>query len=327
MSEIHQNIDKILMKKNVFVLIALWVSFMTQSCQKAYSPDDGTLGINNEILFSVDESAYVQTKATEYSQSTIESNGFKISAYNVTQSKAVFNNASAVKSGSYFKIDEGKYWPSTNDKYNFYAVYPNSCSIADSGASYSVSLGSSSSPWAGTSDFLVASTLNAVRTSSVNINFTHPLIYVSSVKMALSGAIDNISIKVKNVSITTPSYGTYSLSSQSWSSVSGTKTWTLCSTATTVSGAATSASPVNLATTGYMMIPNSTGTYSLTIDYDLIHNGVTVASNQSGTISGLTLKPGAKTTLMLTYNISTGGLSFSTTLSAWGTGAGYSENL
>lgn len=315
------------MKKKVFVFIALWASLITQSCQKAYSPDDGVPGTDNEILFSVEESSYIQTRATEYTQSTIESNGFKISAYNATQSKAVFNNASAVKSGSYFKIDEGKYWPGTNDKYNFYAVYPNSCSISASGASYSVSLGSSSSAWAGTSDFLVASTMNTVKTSSVNINFTHPLIYVNSVKMALSGAIDNISIKVKKVTISTPAYGIYSLSSQAWSSVSGTKAWTLCSTATTVTGAATASSPVTLATTGYMMIPNSTDSYSLTITYDLIHNGVVIASDQSGTISGLTLKPGAKTTVLLTYNISTGGLSFSTSLSAWGTGTGYSENL
>ena len=112
------------MKKqfNHIIMLAglLAAAVTTSSCMKE-TPFEPSFGEDRIVFATSGIQMDVQTKVAETTVSTLQSNGFKVSATtgSAGSESSVWNNVSFTRSGSVWVGD--KYWPSSNPSYHFYA--------------------------------------------------------------------------------------------------------------------------------------------------------------------------------------------------------------
>jgi len=186
--------------KRLFVLLSVGVvALMACSCNRE-GLDAGTM---DEIVFDVDGvsiEAEVATKVSVVTDADLTSNGFAVncvkgSAGSDTQ---VWSNAAFTKSGTVWKGD--KWWPSSNQSYRFYAVYPSTTMTFAAGGPTIAATNAS--------DFVCAYASAPTYKSSNVLTFNH--IFARLKNMTVQ-ALNDYSISNVTISITPKTGGTYNL--------------------------------------------------------------------------------------------------------------------
>ena len=187
------------MKKNV-LFISL-VLLMLPSCSKGGLEEgisDGLIAFRQSgLLFS----ASAETKATEATESTLNSSGFYVScttgsAGNETN---VWNNVAFSKSGSYFVAGGGgKWWPDANPSYHFYA----------SNAALTFNAGGCTVAATNATDVVCAYMPSPTYKSRNTLQFKHIFARITDVTFS---AADGYTISGISVTVTPKTGGTYNL--------------------------------------------------------------------------------------------------------------------
>lgn len=220
------------------------------------------------------------------------------------------DNVRTTTLGSYQTVP-GRYWPASGTL-SFYGVLPN-VSMTRSSGSVICPVGSSSSPLTGSEDYIVASRTNVSNaTSPVSMQFSHILSQVSG--LTLTGSRTGASTTVSSASFTHPTYGTYSLSTGSWSSTGGTASSSFSGFGT-ISGTGS-----GTASSDFSVIP---GTYTLSVTYTVTSGGASRAYTKTGTF---TLAAGKKSTVSATLSDDFADLSVSVSVAEWDPGATWTDD-
>ena len=213
------------------------------SCTKADKLETPDVSESRLISFSAKGEGLSTSVSTKASAVT------SLESFNVTATKgessetAVFENISFSKSGSNYT--GGKYWPSTDAKYHFYAANAhlsfatNVCSVSPSDAS---------------KDIIVAHIANPTYKASNELVFEH--IYSRIGSIAITAPSGYTISGTPTIALSAPVAGTYSLNSKNWTSKGSAAKQTLV---TGVAGAS--------ASNDVYVVP---GTYSMSVTYTLV---------------------------------------------------------
>ena len=187
------------MKKNV-LFISL-VLLMLPSCSKGGLEEgisDGLIAFRQSgLLFS----ASAETKATEATESTLNSSGFYVSCTigSAGSETNVWNNVAFSKSGSYFVAGgSGKWWPDANPSYHFFA----------SNAALTFNAGGCTVAATNATDVVCAYMPSPTYKSRNTLQFKHIFARITDVTFS---AADGYTISGISVYVTPKTGGTYNL--------------------------------------------------------------------------------------------------------------------
>lgn len=267
------------MKKIIFALAGV---VALASCNKELP--SASISEAQEVIFKVENNLdfNIQTKAT----AVTELNTFNVIAENSTSSSSVWSTTTT-KSGSNYTT--GKYWPSTDGKYAFYAS-----NVAMTYASG----GATISPSSNDTDIVVAY-------SAYNAN---------NYKKSIALTFDHIYARIGTVSITAPSGYTINVSSVSTSIVKGgtynvkTGSWT--------SKGTSSSQTLSVGSNDIYAVPN---TYNVTVKYTLTKGDYSKEFTKTGSV---TLVQGKINNITATPSVSSdegaSDIIFTVSLTPWG---------
>ena len=177
--------------------------------QLTLSPDTGL--DSDEIAFKVDDFGFdvnVSTKATAVTESDLTTNGFRASCVtgSAGSDSEVWSNVAFSKSGTYWK--GGKYWPTSNPSYRFYAVYPGSYTMTAAAGGATISASNAH-------DIVCAYASSSTYKTANTLTFNHIFARLGSVTVN-AGA--GYTISDITIAITPKTGGTYNLRTGEWSS-------------------------------------------------------------------------------------------------------------
>lgn len=211
-------------------IIAALVACNKVETSVAPSPEDGA-----QIVFMASGlKADVATKA----DAVTSLNTFGVIAEETTTPKQAWSVASVTQSGSDYKT--GKYWPSTDEKFAFYA--------SNSAMTYAAS-GTTVSPASATNDVVVAYFPYTVASYKTKNNLTFNHIYARIGAIAVNKPDGYDSISDVTLALSAPVGGTYNIKTSTW----------------TVTGSA-AAQTLAVGANDVYVVP---GTYSLSVTYTL----------------------------------------------------------
>lgn len=175
----------------------------------------------------------------------------------------------------------GKYWPSSNPSYHFYAAN-DALTFAAAGTTVAPD---------GSKDVVVAYLASPTYKSSNALTFSHVYARVGTVTISpASGSLSNVSATLKNVA----TGGTYNLRTDSWTA--GTK----------------SDKTLTVGSNDLYVVP---GTYTLTVTYTATLGDYTETFTKSGSV---TLQQGKVNSITATAPNSAAGITFTVSVTAWG---------
>jgi len=272
--------------------------------------DPCTDALRSPILFDAGEDGTLPVETRAMSARTSAA-GFTCMA--VTSSGTTFiNNATTTTSGSY-EVVSGRYWPATGTL-SFYGVLPNA-SMTNASGTVTVPVGSSSSPLAGTEDWIVAASEGVSNaTSPIPMTFGHILAHIQG--LTFTGSLAGATTAIGYIAFTHPTYGVYDLTAGTWSSKGGSKTESLPCPGS-ISGTGTGSSAPDLS-----VIP---GTYTLRVGYTVTSaEGASENYMREGTF---TLTAGKRHTISATLSDSFLDLGLSVSVSSWTSGGTWLEDF
>ena len=290
------------MKRILYHITALLLAVTLCACERLEVCGDGL----QEILFDTGSDLEVTTKAMSERTSAA---GFTCMATR-SDGTTFINNVKTTTSGSY-QVVSGRTWPASGSL-SFYGVLPN-VSMTNNSGTVSCPVGSSSSPLAGTEDYIVASKKSVSNaTIPVSMQFAHILSYVEGMQM--EGARSDAYYSVSKASFSHPTYGTYNLSSGTWSSTGGSKTREMDDFDDFWGDDSAYQSG------GFSLIP---GTYTLSVSYEITYNGVSKTYSRS---ASFTLEPGKKSTIYATLTDDYRSLAVTISVADWVNGTTWSDD-
>ena len=183
------------MKKiyNMMAVLAL-VTGLAASCQKAPEvPQD------RKIRFSMEApEVSLETKATVVTTTTINTNGFNVSATtgSAGSESSAWNSVAFTKNGTYF--ESSKLWPSTDPSYHFYASN-NAITFAAAGSTVSAS---------NSTDVVCAYIASPTYESPNSLTFKHIFARIGNFTVT---AVDGYTITNVHAKITPKVSGTYNI--------------------------------------------------------------------------------------------------------------------
>lgn len=157
---------------------------------------------HDEVVFRADGfEAEVSTKATAVTDSDLSTNGFSASCVtgSAGSDSAVWSNIAFSKSGSYWK--GGKYWPTSNPSYRFYAVYPSSYTMTAAAGGATIAATNAN-------DIVCAYASSSTYKTANTLTFNHIFARLGSVTVNQGSPYTISSI---TISITPKTGGTYNL--------------------------------------------------------------------------------------------------------------------
>lgn len=190
------------MKKFANLIFSLALSLAAFSCNRL-QPDsvpEGMIAFSQEGLVDF-FSATAQTKATEVTESTLNSSGFNVSCTtgSAGSESNVWNNVAFSKSGSYFVAGGGgKWWPDANPSYHFFA----------SNAALTFNAGGCTVAATNATDVVCAYMPSPTYKSRNTLQFKHIFARITDVTFS---AADGYTISGISVTVTPKTGGTYNL--------------------------------------------------------------------------------------------------------------------
>ena len=271
------------------------VSVAGVSCLQLEQPVLIDSNSGNEIVFLADNiPAEVQTKATAVTESDLITNGFRASCVtgSAGSDAAVWNNIDFAKSGTYWK--GGKYWPTSNPSYRFYAVYPKSYSMTAAAAGATISASNAH-------DIVCAYASSSTYKTANTLTFNHIFARLGSVTV---NAGSGYTVSGITITITPKTGGTYNLRTGAWSS--------------TTSGSATSIanSTPGTKSNDIYLVP---GSYTLTASWTAAN--APYSQSFSGKTVDVTLVAGKTNNITCTLTGNGTDIEFGVSLTAWSTNA------
>ena len=289
-----------------FILISLAVLPVLLSCQKGVQ-DYPDVPVNGEglraIVFDAGGPAIVSevtTKASVVNATTLNSSGFKVTATKGSAGSetlvSTFSNVAFTKGTTYF--EGGKWWPSSNPSYHFYA------------ANSDITFAAAGSTVAATNatDVVCAYMPSPTYLSPNTLSFEHIFARLGNVTVT---AVDGYTITGVTVSITPKTGGTYNMRTGN-GQVDGTG-WS-----STTNGSATgiaNATPGTKSNDIYL-VP---GSYNLTIGWTATKDDYTYTF--SGRTVSVALQAGKVNSISLGLTGDATKIQFSVSVSAWGSNA------
>ena len=188
-------------------LVCLFILLGAVACEQlSLAPD--TDQVTDEIVFLANNiTAEVETKATAVTETDLTTYGFKASCVSGSagSDSEVWSNVEFAKSGTYWK--GGKYWPTSDPTYRFYAVYPKSYSMTAAAAAATISASNAH-------DIVCAYASSSTYKTTNTLTFNHIFARLGSVTVSAGSgySISNITIN-----ITPKTGGTYNLRTGAWS--------------------------------------------------------------------------------------------------------------
>lgn len=307
--------------KSIIPISALAVIILA-GCAKQETVPSGT-SEERAIEFS----PYVDRPITK-SDISLTTAGFRVSAYPTSSNTAYFENVdfSWDSAKSRYTSSTTKYWP-LNGTLGFYAVSPkmniSSKKVAFTGID-------------GATDFCAASRLNqSYSESGTTLTFGHKLTKLvfrfTGDKLTGTGANTNLSYVISEVKISALGTSTYDISTDTWTTPTTSKTYTVTTngstafTATLNSSKATSDNSYAL-----YLLPGqaaTSGTVVLSVKYKVLENGKVIDNKYLTNAATLDLSANANTywvrsnsiiyTINLAPSSSATAITFSANTSAW----------
>lgn len=282
--------------------VALVAVLALVSCNKEKAFAVSEVEALEEILFSVDEGA--GTRASEVTTSTLSSmNVTATTGSNSETAVTNFSNVTFSKQNNVWK--GGKYWPSTNPSYHFYA----------SNATLThTSSGNTVSPQNANTDIVVGYLASPTYKSQNSLTLNHIFAQIGTVTV---NAPSGCTVSNLKISVQPKTSGTYNLKSNSWTSRgnAGSATY-LVGNANSGASITTAGGSTNGGDKDLWLVPD---TYTLTASYNL-----SIGDYTSSTItktSSVSLTQGANNNITATLptddNVSE--ITFTVTVTAWGT--------
>lgn len=274
-------------RKNIFPMILLGAGLVgLLSCNKCDSAVD-PLSQNADpdapqlIAFTAegDLETAVETKVSAVtSLSSFYVGATKGSAGSET---SVWNSATFSGSSSF---TGGKYWPSSDQSYHFYA----------SNAALTFAAAGTTVAPDGSTDVVVAYLASPTYKSSNALTFGHVYARVGTVSIsAAAGSLSNVSATLKNVA----TGGTYNLRTGAWTA--GTK----------------SDKTLTVGSNDLYVVP---GTYTLSVTYTITNGDYSATFTKSGSV---TLQQGKVNSISATAPNTSTGITFTVSVTAWGSAA------
>lgn len=183
--------------KLIPILASLMALSLLLSCSKVPSPSEpGQIVFRTQPKITVD----VQTKASEVNQAALVASGFKVSATTgeAGSETAVWTDVAFTKGTDYFQASSGKWWPSTDPNYHFYASNI-TLTHTDGGATVSAT---------NDVDVVCAHLPNPTYNEPNTLAFKHIFARITDVTLT---AIDDYTITNISVTITPKTGGIYNL--------------------------------------------------------------------------------------------------------------------
>lgn len=162
------------------------------------------------IRFGLDDMGLEMKAVTEVTASDIakEGSGIMVAGINASTKATLFNEV-ANYNGSVFETSNGKYYFPTSQNMNFYAAFPKTQAISiDEGAATIAYTHNSSTDLVAAKNTGVAAQDNAVA-----LAFDHIL---SQVCFSAKGSDDQVTYKVKAISVKAPTTGVYAYGAGTW---------------------------------------------------------------------------------------------------------------
>jgi len=190
------------MKTTNYLFLALSAMALTLTACNQQALDQPE--VSDQIMFNIGGPAFeanVATKAVEVSDTDLASNGFLVSCVTggAGSDSQVWSNASFTKSGNVWK--GGKWWPSSDPTYRFYAVYPSSYTMTAAAGGATIAATNES-------DIVCAYASAPAYKSSNVLNFNHIFARLGTVKVT---ELDDYTISNMTISITPNTGGTFNL--------------------------------------------------------------------------------------------------------------------
>ena len=184
--------------KLIPILASLTALSLLLSCSKAPSPSEpaGQIVFRTQPKITVD----VQTKASEVNQAALVASGFKVSATTgeAPSENPVWTDVAFSKGSEYFQASGGKWWPSTDPNYHFYASNI-TLTHTDGGATVSAT---------NDVDVVCAHLPNPTYNQPNTLAFKHIFARITDVTLT---AVDDYTITNISVTITPKTGGIYNL--------------------------------------------------------------------------------------------------------------------
>lgn len=183
--------------KLIPIVASLMALSLLLSCSKAPSPSEpGQIVFRTQPKITVD----VQTKASEVNQAALVASGFKVSATTgeAASENPVWTDVAFSKGSEYFQASGGKWWPSTDPNYHFYASNI-TLTHTDDGATVSAT---------NDVDVVCAYLPDPTYNQPNTLAFKHIFARITDVTLT---AIDDYTITNISVTITPKTGGTYNL--------------------------------------------------------------------------------------------------------------------
>lgn len=183
--------------KLIPIVASLMALSLLLSCSKAPSPSEpGQIVFRTQPKITVD----VQTKASEVNQAALVASGFKVSATTgeAPSENPVWTDVAFSKGSEYFQASGGKWWPSTDPNYHFYASNI-TLTHTDDGATVSAT---------NDVDVVCAYLPDPTYNQPNTLAFKHIFARITDVTLT---AIDDYTITNISVTITPKTGGTYNL--------------------------------------------------------------------------------------------------------------------
>ena len=295
--------------KQLFTIISIvGMLSLSVSCSKEAVKED----YHGEIVFKTDFepefSAVAQTKA-----SIVDANALNSSGFNVTATKGsagsetqAWNNIAFSKSGSIFRAGgAGKWWPSTNPSYHFYA--------ANSALTFAAA-GTTVSPSDNSKDVVVAYKPSPTYNDANSLQFEHIYARIGQVSIT---ATDGYTITNFTVKITPRVGGTYNIrtgngqtNATGWSSTSNGSETTIASASSVAAGSTSNTS------NDLYLLP---GDYTLTAAWTATKDDYTASF--SGKTVNVSIQKGKVNTISANLKGNATEITFTISVTDWGSNA------
>ena len=280
---------------SILLVLAIFGCVFTSCNREALSVEEPY--DNEEVVFRAEGfEAEVSTKATATTDSDLNTNGFRASCVtgSAGSDAAVWNNIDFAKSGTYWK--GGKYWPTSDPSYRFYAVYPKSYSMTAAAAGATITASNAH-------DIVCAYASSSTYKSANTLTFNHIFARLGSVTVSQGSPY---TISAITISITPKTGGTYNLRTGA-GQTNGTG-WS----STTTGSATTIASATGSNSNDIYLVP---GTYTLTASWTATNSPYT--KTFSGKTVDVALVGGKTNNITCTLTGDGTELQFGVSLTAW----------
>lgn len=180
------------------LLILSFIVMSLLSCHKENDSFSGNMIVFDQSPFDPSFGVTIDTKASVVTETTLNSSGFYASATtgSAGSETSKWNSVSFAKSGDYFV--GGKYWPSTNPSYHFYASN-NALTFAAAGTTVSAT---------NSTDVVCAYLPSPTYLSANSLTFNHIFARIGNVTIS---AVSGYTISGISVTITPKTGGTYNI--------------------------------------------------------------------------------------------------------------------